>query len=94
MVATAVLLGVFVCRWSRALYGPVSALFAAALFTFDPNILAHARLITPDITVTTFSFIAVYYFWRLLTAGRTRDGLWAGVGLGLALLSKFTTARC
>jgi 4-amino-4-deoxy-L-arabinose transferase-like glycosyltransferase len=92
MVATAVLLGVFVYIWSRSLYGPVGALFAAALFTFDPNILAHARLITPDIAVTTFTFIATYYFWRLLTGGRTLDGLWAGVGLGLALLSKFTGA--
>jgi len=92
MVATAMLLGIFVYIWSRSLYGPVSGLFAAALFTFDPNILAHARLITPDITVTTFSFIAMYYLWRLLTAGRTRDGLWAGIGLGLALLSKFTGA--
>lgn len=92
MVATAVLLGVFVYIWSRALYGSASALFAAALFTFDPNILAHARLITPDITVTTFTFIAVYGFWRLLATGRTRDGLWPGLGLGLALLSKFTGA--
>jgi 4-amino-4-deoxy-L-arabinose transferase-like glycosyltransferase len=92
MVATAVLLGVFVFRWSRALWGPASALVATGLFTFDPNILAHARLITPDISVTTFSFIAMYYFWRLLSSGHTRDGAWAGVSLGLALLSKFTGA--
>lgn len=90
MVATAVLLGVFVYAWGRALFGPAAGLLAATLFTFDPNILAHARLITPDIVVTTFSFITMYFFWRLLTAGRMRDGLWLGVSLGLALLSKFT----
>jgi 4-amino-4-deoxy-L-arabinose transferase-like glycosyltransferase len=90
MVLTAVLLGWFVYKWSYELYGQASAILAIVLFSFCPNILAHARLITPDITVTTFSFIAIYYFWRLLRHDSVADAVLGGIGLGLALLSKFT----
>jgi 4-amino-4-deoxy-L-arabinose transferase-like glycosyltransferase len=90
MVLTAVLLGWFVYKWSYELYGQASAILAIVLFSFCPNILAHARLITPDITVTTFSFIAIYYFWRLLRNDSAADAVLGGICLGLALLSKFT----
>ena len=65
MVLTAVLLGWFVYLWTYALYGKWSAILAVLLFSFSPDILAHARLITPDITLTTFSFITLYYLWCL-----------------------------
>jgi 4-amino-4-deoxy-L-arabinose transferase-like glycosyltransferase len=89
IVLTAVLLGGFVCWWSHLLYGKWSAILAAVLFSFSPNILAHARLITPDLTLTTFFFITVYFFWRLLKEGQTGGAVLAGISLGLALLSKF-----
>lgn len=91
MVLTAVLLGWFVYLWSYSLYGKWSAMLAVVLYSFSPNILAHARLITPDITLTTFSFITLYYFWRLLRDGRIGDAVWGGISLGLALLSKYTS---
>ena len=89
-VATAVLLGGAVFAWSRRLYGPWSAGLAAILVTFCPNIMAHARLVTPDISVTTFSFIAIYGLWRLLHTGALWPSVFGGISLGLALLSKFT----
>ena len=55
MVSTALLLGCFVYLWSCSLYGAKSAVFAAVLCSCCPNILAHARLITPDIVLATFS---------------------------------------
>lgn len=90
MVLLALLLGVFVFRWAKLLYGHYSAAAAAILFAFSPNLLAHARLITPDIVVTTFSLIAMYLFWRMLKLDSRKHAVAAGVGLGLALLSKFT----
>ena len=53
MVLTAVLLGWFVYLWSYSLYGKWSAILAVILYSFCPNILANARLITPDIILTT-----------------------------------------
>jgi 4-amino-4-deoxy-L-arabinose transferase-like glycosyltransferase len=91
MVLTAVLLGCFVYQWSYSLYGRSSAILAAVLYSFSPDILAHARLITPDITLTTFSFICLYYFWRLLRHDHMVDVVIGGICLGLALLSKFTS---
>jgi 4-amino-4-deoxy-L-arabinose transferase-like glycosyltransferase len=66
-------------------------MLAIILYSFCPNILAHARLITPDITLTTFTFITLYYFWRLLKDNRPSDAVLGGICLGLALLSKFTS---
>ncbi len=90
MVGVALLLGAFVWAWSDVRYGAGSGVLAAALFAIDPNILAHSHLITPDISVTACSFIAVYYLWRFLAESRSRHAWLCGVALGLALLSKYT----
>ena len=91
MVLTAMLLGWFVYLWSYSLYGKWSAMLAVILYSFCPNILANARLITPDITLTTFSFITLYYLWRLFRYDQAGNAIWGGICLGLALLSKFTS---
>lgn len=90
MVAVGVLLGGFVYAWSGALYGPRSAMLAVFLYASCPNILAHARLITPDIAVTAFSFVSVYLLWRFLRENRLRHAVTGGICLGLALLSKYS----
>ncbi len=90
MVLVALLLGWYVFSWSFALYGNSGAIIAVVLYSFCPNILAHARLITPDIVLTTFFFAAVYYFWRMLREDRLSIAVIGGIALGLALLSKFT----
>jgi hypothetical protein len=90
MVGIALLLGLFVWIWSDQRYGMGSGIVAAVLFAVDPNLLAHGHLITPDIVVSTFSFIAVYYLWRFLAGRQGRHAWLCGAALGLALLSKFT----
>ena len=90
MVLIGVLLGVFLFLWARALYGHWAASLAIALYAFCPNILAHTRLITPDIVLTAFSFIAMYFFWRLLRNGTIKYAVFCGAALGLALLAKYT----
>ncbi len=72
------------------MYGNSGAIIAVVLYSFCPNILAHARLITPDIALTTFFFATVYYFWRMLRENRSSIAIVAGIALGLALLSKYT----
>lgn len=86
----ALLLGVFVYLYAKDLYGWGGGALALLLFAFCPNVLAHGSLITPDITVTVFFFIAVYALRRAVVAGRPLTYALAGVALGLALLSKFT----
>ncbi len=90
MVLTGVLLGWFVYSWSHAAYGKASAILAAIMYSFSPNILANTCLITPDIVLTTFMFMTVYYLWRLSRSNRISNAILGGICFGLSLLSKFT----
>jgi hypothetical protein len=102
VIGLALFLGALVYRWARELGGARAGLLALFLVACDPNILAHARLVTTDLGVTVFSFLAVYALWRVLRdrPGSQLDALrgqarWcgvilAGVALGLALTAKFS----
>jgi hypothetical protein len=90
VVLVTLFLGCFVYLWSCALYGSSAAILALLFFTFSPNVLAHARLITPDITITTFSFIASYCLWQSLRSCSRKYSILGGVFFGSALLSKYT----
>ena len=87
MVGVAVLLGAFVWAWSDRRYGAGSGVLAAALFTVDPNILAHSHLVTPDICVTTFSFITC------ATCGGSSPSLAVGTPGGVAWRSGWRCSR-
>ena len=59
VVAMAVVLGAALFIWGRRLHGAAGGVLALALFTLDPNILAHSRLATVDMAETLFFFLAV-----------------------------------
>src|SRR4030043_212174 len=54
------LLGAFVYRWAADLAGWKAGLLALFLYALDPNIVAHAQVITTDMGVTVFGFAALY----------------------------------
>jgi len=58
-------LGALVFFWTREWLGPGPAVAALAAYTLEPNIAAHASLVTTDLGVTCFIFAAVYSLWRL-----------------------------
>jgi Dolichyl-phosphate-mannose-protein mannosyltransferase len=60
-----VLLGILIFFWARELFGFWPAVFALAFFTFEPNLQAHASLVTTDFGVTCFFFGAIYFTWRV-----------------------------
>jgi len=84
----ALLLGTFLFRWASDWFGRPAGLFALALLTFDPNILAHATVATIDLGVTCFIFIAMYGLQRLFHRPSRMNLAAAGIALGLALASK------
>lgn len=83
------LLGYYIYRFSSELYGVKSGIISLFLFAFCPNMLAFSGIITPDMPLTVFSFIAIYYFWSHLKTPNYKTALSAGITLGLALSSKF-----
>jgi hypothetical protein len=79
-----------VFRCARGFWGDRAGLFAATLWAFEPNLIAHAGLATTDLAAT------VLFFWALDALRRARENpsarriAWAGAAAGLALLTKFT----
>ncbi|MDB5342745.1 MAG: family glycosyltransferase, 4-amino-4-deoxy-L-arabinose transferase [Schlesneria sp.] len=80
----------FAYRWARELYGGSAGLVALTLFVFEPNLLGHGELITPDGATTAFGILAGYTFWRWLKQPTLIRVVLAGGALGLAELSKMS----
>lgn len=90
IVLLGVLLGVLLFCWARELLGFWPAVMVLGLYTIEPNLLAHARLVTTDFGVTCFTFGTIYFLWRttrLLSLGNLCGllGFFA-----LAQISKFS----
>jgi len=87
----AVLLGAFVYRWAADLAGRSAGLLALFLYVLDPNIVAHAQVITTDMGVTLFGFVAFYCYFKYQTSKSKFQRWWvigAGLALGAALATK------
>lgn len=82
--------GCLVYRWSSELYGRRGGLLSLTIWCFEPNVMAHAQLATPDIPATVTGLAATYVFWRYLKAGMWSLAVAAGLLLGVAQLTKFT----
>jgi len=83
-------LGWVVFAWARRLYGSWGGILAMTLYSFDPGVIAHARLITPDLTLSLFSVLTAWRLWRLAAEPGARNRLLAGLCAGGMLLSKYT----
>jgi len=86
----ALVLGVYIHRWSRLLYGPRAGLLSLTLFAFSPNLIAHGRLVTTDLYAATAATVASYHFWRFVELGGARRGLTSAITLGAAQLAKYS----
>jgi hypothetical protein len=83
-------LGLIIFRWSRKLYGDAGGLLSLGLFCFSPNLLAHAPLMTPDLTLSCFSALTAWRLWSLAKNPNCRNLVYTGLALGMMLLSKHT----
>ncbi len=85
----AMLLGLVIYRWGRRMIGETAALGALCLYVFDPNIVAHATLVTTDIGFAAFALLALAALWRYLNHRSLKRLLQFGLALGAALATKF-----
>jgi len=90
VVLLGVLLGGLLFCWVNEWLGLVPAVCALALYTVEPNLAAHATLVTTDLGVTCFMFGTVYLLWRTCRqcTGPNVAGLTAC--FALAIVTKFT----
>ncbi|MFQ5767432.1 MAG: glycosyltransferase family 39 protein [Acidobacteriota bacterium] len=90
VVALAGLLAALLFLWGRAVHGTTGGLLGLALFTLDPNILAHSRLATVDLAETLFFFATTGLMVIALFKMKKRWFVMAGLAAGTALATKFT----
>jgi 4-amino-4-deoxy-L-arabinose transferase-like glycosyltransferase len=90
LVAVALGLGALVFVFARRHWGPRAALFAVALYSLEPTVLAHGRVVQTDVpsalAFLLFSF-ALYEYLRAPTARRAAP---VGLAAGLAAVTKFS----
>ncbi len=86
----ALILGLFIYRFARELWGWKVGLICLFFYCLSPNILAHSRLVTTDLGAMATFFFAIYYFYKFI---KKPQGwyLWAsGIFFGIAQLAKFS----
>ena len=76
----------------RRLYGAVGGLLAATLYAFTAQAVQLSHFFAMDPASTTFTVVAVYGGVVMVSGGWWRGVLYAGVGSGLAIASKFSAA--
>lgn len=90
MILVLILLGFYIFKWSREIFGNKAALLSLFLFSFSPTFLAHGRLVTTDVGAAAGVFIASYYFLKALKESSRKNIILAGISFGLAELCKFS----
>jgi len=89
-LVVAVLLGYAVYAWSRKLYGFAGGLLSLFLYSFDPNLLAHSRLITQDLFLAASVVLSFYFVWRFARRRSLARAMSAAMFVGLAQVTKYT----
>lgn len=90
MLLLLILLGFFIYKWTKKLYGPWIAVIAIALFAFDPTFTAHGRYVTTDVGAAFAFFSAIYFFINWIKKPVLKNLILAGVFFGLAQMIKFS----
>lgn len=80
-----------VAGWARSVAGDIGGVAAAALFSNEPTVLAHAGLTTTDMAAAALIVAAAYVFRQWLALTSFRVSLLLGVAVGGALLAKFSS---
>jgi len=90
MVLSAGVLVFLVYKWAFEFYGPGAGMVALIFCVFDPNLIAHARLVNTDAASALGMFASVYLMWRY-SRGLSRKWLIAsGIVAGAAILCKYS----
>jgi hypothetical protein len=91
MMLIAFLLGALVFVYARWLFGARAAVLAVALYSIEPNILAHGRIIKdiPAALAYLLFFAALHLY---AAAPKLRRVIFLGFTVGLALAMKFSVA--
>ncbi len=81
---------VFIWIWAKRLSGDFGSLIAVGIYAFTPLLMGHAGLATTDVTFVATFVILIWIFNRWLNRASLLNGVWFGIGLAMAILSKYS----
>lgn len=84
------LLGWLIFAYGLTLLGARAALLALLLYSVEPTILAHGRVVHTDLPAALGFFLGAYATHAYLRAPSQRRAALLGAALGVALLTKFS----
>ncbi len=84
------LLGWWIFRASKKLFGSWGGVISLSLYTLDPGFIAHGHLVTTDVAFTAFSFWTILRLIKLLEQPTKRHALMFALAMWIAGLSKFS----
>jgi Dolichyl-phosphate-mannose-protein mannosyltransferase/PA14 domain len=79
-----------VYRIAGRMFGGSAALASVFVVAFDPNLIAHARLVTTDVPVTAFIMVTFLLSLYYLKKPTVLNSILPGIFGGLSLLSKYS----
>jgi dolichol-phosphate mannosyltransferase len=80
----------FMYRLARNLFGESAALLALGLMQVLPFFFLSGMLMTPDAPLTAAWAAALHFLERALIGARPGAWMWAGLSVGIGLISKYT----
>ncbi|HEV2862098.1 MAG TPA: glycosyltransferase family 39 protein [Pyrinomonadaceae bacterium] len=89
-VLVTVLLGALVFVYARRYWGERAALFAVALFAFEPTVLAHGRVVQTDVPSALALLLFSFTLYEYLKGPATRRAVYTGLAAGFAAVTKFS----
>ncbi|MDQ3805671.1 MAG: glycosyltransferase family 39 protein, partial [Acidobacteriota bacterium] len=90
MIALAVALGALLFVFARDLFGGRAAALAVALYSLEPTVLAHGRVVQTDVPAAFGFLLTAFALHRYAPAPTWRRALFVGAAGGLAILAKFS----
>ena len=76
--------------WGRQMAGRWAGWIALFLAMLDPNLIANSRVVTTDLVLTAFFFLAMWRFYCWLKQPSWLNAIWVGILAGLTISTKYT----
>jgi 4-amino-4-deoxy-L-arabinose transferase-like glycosyltransferase len=90
MIAVTLILGVLVFVFARKCWGPRAALFAVALYSLEPTVMAHGRVVQTDVPSALALLLFSFALYEYLRAPSARLASLVGLAAGFAAVTKFS----
>lgn len=90
MLLLGVLFGFVLYLLSKQIFGLKAGLLSLLFYSFSPNILGHAKLITTDVGLAGFLIIFMYFLWKYFEFNSWINVFLSGLFLGFLLLTKYS----